>query len=183
MGRAAGTWQLRRCINRWSAAIPQPNDPACAGDRRQRALLLRRSAEAGSADDSDSHRPTTQKGVIAMHRSHRYDGTDSRRQVPTAAQAAKIIRAGARATRDTRRAFGNLALSCGGTKSSNPSPSSSESIANHFCGLSKPLDSLQVRSAATIFRGADPGRDRRITSGPRPVLRRPYVLVCRRDSA
>src|SRR6516225_9674321 len=26
MGRAAGTWQLRRCINRWSAAMPQPND-------------------------------------------------------------------------------------------------------------------------------------------------------------
>jgi hypothetical protein len=27
MGRAARKWQLRRCINRWSAAMPQPNDP------------------------------------------------------------------------------------------------------------------------------------------------------------
>src|SRR2546423_13834634 len=26
MGRAARTWQLRRCMNRWSAAMPQPND-------------------------------------------------------------------------------------------------------------------------------------------------------------
>src|SRR3984893_11924302 len=26
MGRAARKWQLRRCINRWSAAMPQPND-------------------------------------------------------------------------------------------------------------------------------------------------------------
>jgi hypothetical protein len=26
MGRAARRWQLRRCMNRWSAAIPQPND-------------------------------------------------------------------------------------------------------------------------------------------------------------
>jgi hypothetical protein len=26
MGRAARRWQLRRCINRWSAAMPQPND-------------------------------------------------------------------------------------------------------------------------------------------------------------
>ena len=48
-------------------------------------------------------------------------------QARTAAQAAEIICAGARATRDTRRAFGNPALSCGGTKSSNPSPSIGES--------------------------------------------------------
>ena len=40
----------------------------------------------------------------------------------------------ARATRDTRRAFGNPALSCGGTKSSNPSPSSEESVANLTSG-------------------------------------------------
>jgi hypothetical protein len=26
MGRAARKWQLRRCFNRWSAAMPQPND-------------------------------------------------------------------------------------------------------------------------------------------------------------
>src|SRR3954465_8597625 len=26
MGRGARTWQLRRCMNRWSAAMPQPND-------------------------------------------------------------------------------------------------------------------------------------------------------------
>src|SRR5229473_733710 len=26
MGRAARTWQLRRCMNRWSAAMPQLND-------------------------------------------------------------------------------------------------------------------------------------------------------------
>src|SRR5712691_6923667 len=26
MGRAARRWQLRRCMNRWSAAMPQPND-------------------------------------------------------------------------------------------------------------------------------------------------------------
>ena len=26
MGRAARTWQLRRCMNRWSAAMPQPKD-------------------------------------------------------------------------------------------------------------------------------------------------------------
>src|SRR5882762_5487091 len=26
MGRAARKWQLRRCMNRWSAAMPQPND-------------------------------------------------------------------------------------------------------------------------------------------------------------
>src|ERR1700720_3893032 len=26
MGRTARKWQLRRCINRWSAAMPQPND-------------------------------------------------------------------------------------------------------------------------------------------------------------
>jgi hypothetical protein len=51
-------------------------------------------------------------------------------QARTGAQAAEIICAGARATRDTRRAFGNPALSCGGTKSSNPSPSSAESGTN-----------------------------------------------------
>src|SRR3981189_3584294 len=26
MGRAARRWQLRRCMNRWSAVMPQPND-------------------------------------------------------------------------------------------------------------------------------------------------------------
>src|SRR3954467_5440030 len=28
MGRAARKWQLRRYMNRWSAAMPQPNDPS-----------------------------------------------------------------------------------------------------------------------------------------------------------
>src|SRR6516162_10118198 len=69
------------------------------------------------------------------------DGEDRRlsristcRHARTAAQAAEIICARARATRDTRRAFGNPALSCGGTKSSNPSPSSEESVANLTSG-------------------------------------------------
>src|SRR6516162_10305379 len=43
-------------------------------------------------------------------------------QARTAAQAAEIICAGARATRDTRRAFGNPALSCGYEKFESISP-------------------------------------------------------------
>ena len=76
-------------------------------------------------------------GSIAIERRNRHepvlsDTTEQTITTPgmTAGQAAKIIRAGARATRDTRRAFRNPALSCGGTKSSNPSPSTSESVAN-----------------------------------------------------
>ena len=53
---------------------------------------------------------------------HNRPNGPSRRQVSTAAQAAKIIRAGARATRDTRRAFGNPALSCGYEKFESISP-------------------------------------------------------------